>query len=60
MSRRMRGSAILCATIRNSHSGIKRHLRIPPRPEAIGESEEVDLVDGTQHLSHRALDNLVL
>jgi hypothetical protein len=25
--------------------GVKRHMRIPPRPEAVGEPEEVDLVD---------------
>src|SRR6185312_7698360 len=35
-------------------------MRIPPRPEAVGESEEVGLVDGAQHLGHRALDDLVL
>ncbi|WP_409997266.1 hypothetical protein [Bradyrhizobium cosmicum] len=78
MSRKMRGSAILCATIRSSHAyvgiehpvdalahdrrvqGGKRHMRIPPRPEAVGEPEEVDLVDGAQHLGYCALDNLVL
>ncbi|WP_349770482.1 hypothetical protein [Bradyrhizobium barranii] len=87
MSRKMRGSVILCATIRNSHSwsteskklrmsasstqltplahdrrvqGVKRHMRIPPRPKAVGEPEEVGLVDGAQHLGYRALDNLVL
>ena len=31
-----------------------------PRPEAVGEAEEVRLVDGVQHLHHRALDDLVL
>lgn len=40
--------------------GVKRHMRIPLRPEAVGEPEEVALVDGAQHLSHRALDDLVL
>lgn len=39
---------------------IKRHVRIAPRPEAVGEPEEVGLVDGAQHLGHRALDDLVL
>lgn len=38
---------------------IKRHVRIAPRPEAVGEPEEVGLVDGAQHLGHRALDDLV-
>jgi hypothetical protein len=31
-----------------------------PRPEGVGEAEEVRLVDGVQHLHHRALDDLVL
>jgi hypothetical protein len=35
-------------------------MRVPPRPEAVGEPEEVGLVDGTQRLGHRALDDLVL
>jgi hypothetical protein len=35
-------------------------MRIPPRPEAVGEPEEVDFVDGAQRLGHRALDDLVL
>ena len=36
------------------------HVRVPPRPEAIGEPEEVGLVDGAQHLGDRTLDDLVL
>lgn len=39
---------------------IERHVRITPRPEAVGEPQEVSLVDGAQHLGHRALDDLVL
>lgn len=39
--------------------GVKRHMRIPPRPEALGEPEEVDLVDGAQHLGYCVLDNRV-
>ena len=39
---------------------IKRHVRITPRPKAIGEPAKVGLVDGTQHLGNRALDDLVL
>ena len=35
-------------------------VRVPPRPEAVGEPEEVDFVDGAQRLGHRALDDLVL
>ena len=35
-------------------------MRVPPRPEAVGEPEEVDFVDGAQHLGDRALDDLVL
>ena len=35
-------------------------MRVPSRPEAVGEAEEVDLVDGAQHLGDRALDDLVL
>jgi len=31
-----------------------------PRPEAVGEPEEVDFVDGAQRLGDRALDDLVL
>jgi hypothetical protein len=34
-------------------------MRVPPRPEAVGEPEEVDLVDGAQHLGDGTLDNLV-
>ena len=37
----------------------KRLVRVPPRPEAVGEPEEVGLVDGAQHLGDRALDDLV-
>ena len=75
ISRRTRGSAILCASIRISHSwsteskklrmsasstqftrwlmsavcnARQRHVRVPPRPEAVGEPEEVDFVDGAQ------------
>ena len=33
---------------------------VPPRPEAVGEPEEVDFVDGAQRLGHRALDDLIL
>src|SRR2546422_1057256 len=29
------------------------------RPKPVGEPQKVDLVDGTQHLGHRALDDLV-
>src|SRR5262245_6851586 len=35
-------------------------MRVPPWPEAVGEPEEVGLVDGAQHLSDRSLDDLVL
>jgi len=35
-------------------------LRVPPRPKAVAEPEEVDFVDGAQRLGHRALDDLVL
>ena len=35
-------------------------MRVPLRPEAVGEPEEVDLVDGAQHFSDRTLDDLVL
>ena len=38
----------------------ERLMRVPPRPEAVGEPKEVDLVDGAQHLGDRALDDLVL
>ena len=40
--------------------GIQRHVRVPLRPEAVREPQEVGLVDGTQHLGHCALDDLVL
>ena len=35
-------------------------VRVPPRPEAVGEPEEVDFVDGAQRLGDRTLDDLVL
>jgi hypothetical protein len=35
-------------------------VRVPPRPEAVAEPEEIDLIDGAQHLGNRALDDLVL
>jgi len=35
-------------------------MRVPPRPEAVGEPEEVGLVDGAQHLGNRSLDDFVL
>jgi hypothetical protein len=35
-------------------------MRVPPWPEAVGEPEEVGLVDGAQHLGDRSLDDLVL
>ena len=35
-------------------------MRVPPRPEAVAEPEEVDFIDGAQHLGDRALDDLVL
>ena len=38
----------------------QRLVRIPARPKSIGETHEVDFVDGTEHLGHRTLDNLVL
>ena len=34
-------------------------MRAAPRPEPVGEAEEVGLVDGVQHLTRRALDDLV-
>jgi hypothetical protein len=34
-------------------------VRTPARPESIGETHEVDLVDGAEHFGHRALNNLV-
>jgi site-specific DNA recombinase len=39
---------------------VQRIVLGTPRPEPIGEAEEVRLVDGVQHLHHRALDDLVL
>ena len=35
-------------------------VRVPPRLEAVGEPQEVDFIDGAQHLGYRTLDNLVL
>ena len=35
-------------------------VRVPPRPKAVGEPEEVDFVDGAQRLGDRALDDFVL
>src|SRR4051812_439322 len=35
-------------------------MRAAPRPEAVAEPQEVGLIDGSQHLGHRPLDNLVL
>src|SRR4029453_15839738 len=34
-------------------------MRVASRPEAVGEPEEVSLVDRAQHLGHRTLDDLV-
>ena len=39
---------------------VKRHVRIPPRPEAVGEPKEVGLIDGTQQFGDRTLDDLIL
>jgi hypothetical protein len=39
---------------------VERHVRISPRPEAVGESKEVDFIDGAQEFGDRALDDLVL
>src|SRR5437660_5039800 len=86
MSLRMRRSAILCATIRSSHSWSteskscegrhrapvhalahqrrmrrrKSHMRVPSWPEAVGEAEEIELVDGAEKLGDRTLNDLVL
>jgi hypothetical protein len=38
----------------------QRLVSAAPGSEAIGAIEEVSLVDGIQHLGHRALDDLVL
>ena len=35
-------------------------MRVPFRPKAVAEPEEIDFVDGAQHLGDRALDDLVL
>ena len=37
----------------------KRLVRIPPWPEAIGEPQKIDFVDGAEHLGHCALDDFV-
>ncbi|CDX38083.1 hypothetical protein MPLDJ20_220045 [Mesorhizobium plurifarium] len=37
--------------------GIQRHVGAPPRPEAVGKPQELGLVDSTQRLGHRALDD---
>src|ERR687891_1394402 len=42
------------------HERIQRLVLAAPRPEAVGEAEEVRLVDGVQHFHYRALDDLVL
>ncbi len=39
---------------------IQRHVRVASWPEAIGEPAEVGLIDGTEHFSDRALDDLIL
>ena len=39
---------------------VQRIVLSPSRPEAIGEAEEVRLVDGIENLHHRTLDDLVL
>ena len=39
---------------------IERVVGLAPRPEPVGEAEEVLLVNGVQHLDHRPLDDLVL
>src|SRR5438874_4782769 len=35
-------------------------VRVPPRPKAVGEPEEVDFVDGAQHFRDGALDDFVV
>ena len=39
---------------------IQRVVRGAPRPESVGEAQEVRLVDAAKHLDHGALKNLVL
>ena len=34
-------------------------MRAPPRPKAVAEPQKIGLVDGVQHLGHRALDDFV-
>ena len=43
-----------CAALSSASCGLAS------RPEAVGETQKVGLVDGAQHLGHRALDDLVL
>jgi site-specific DNA recombinase len=38
---------------------VQRVMRLAPRPETVGETPEVRLVDGVQHLDDGPLDNLV-
>ncbi len=45
------------------HCGVqrrKRQVRAPRWPKPVRETQEIDFVDGAQHLGHRSLDNLVL
>ena len=44
---------------RHVHCG-ENHIRAPPQPKAVGEAEEVDLVDSAENLSDGTLDDLVL
>jgi len=39
---------------------IQRMMRAAPRPETVGEAQEVHLVDGVEHLDDGALEDLVL
>ena len=39
---------------------VQRIMRAAPRPEPVGEAQEVRLVDGVEHLDDRPLDDLVL
>src|SRR5438874_12236614 len=38
----------------------KSHMRVPSWPEAVGEAEEIDLVDGAEKLGDYTLNDLVL
>jgi hypothetical protein len=40
--------------------GVQRVVLAASRPESVGETDEVLLVDGVQHLDRRSLDDLVL